>query len=520
VTPASEPDLTLSDVLRRLARRRTSLIAFPLAVGAVAALASLALPDLYLPEAIVSIEQPRRRQGEPLVPLDTLVQNHRYLLRSANLQQPVLTALASSEGVTFTVREFSDRIRDRVPRESQFLFLGFLHEDPVVAARAANALATALVESVNAFNRGEVSRFLSRYGDDIAAAEAEVATTREALVVFQRENQLELLEDQISVASGRRSELESELRAVELQRALQGADPVGQTLEQAEDERLALQTETEIEVLRSRRTSLLSQQARFETDLATTRVDLAARRDRLLRLEVDLADQSAVTPVRRAIDDQPALQQALAAAGGVDVSALLSVSLTAEELNPVHASVANEVIRERADVEALARRETELLARLETLDQELSQLEEAIHRGELGLERMDRTVTLTDAEYRRLHETSPVGLETKAAQLMAEITALSGEIESMRSRHNAQSAQMRTLSAEWDLAHGRLQAYSTEIDTATLSVLEQMPTLAVFSAAPVPSEPEPKNRARVLAAGLILGLALALGRAYLLEFSE
>lgn len=519
-TPAGNGpgDLRLREILPRLWRRRASLILFPLIVGVLACAATFLLPETYLPEAIVSIELPRRREGEPLVPLDTLVQNYRHLLASANLQQPVLTALAASEGVAFTAEQFRARVSVTVPRESQFLFIGFRHTDAALATRVANTLAQTLTEQVNAFNRAEVDRFLSRYHADIAAARGRVQETSDRLVAFQREAQLDLLAERIGVAAERRSLLETERLAAELQLTQQREDPIAQRLAEAEDARLALQRTTQIESLRARREALLRERSQFETDRAETRVALAALRQSLDSLEAGLARQPQVLTLSRTIESEPALQQVAAAAGRTELADLLSLTLSSEALNPVHAEIATLAAQQRARAAELEQREQELSARLAELDGVIRGVDEEIYAGELALERLEREVTLSDAEYRALFATSPAGLGTRLRLLGAEIAALTASLEAMRTHQAELRATERALETDRDEAYKSLQTYMAQLSTATLQVLEQMPTLALFSPALEPSEPEPAHRLLALAAGLALGLAVALGRVYLLDF--
>jgi capsular polysaccharide biosynthesis protein len=510
--------LTLREVLARLWRRRVSLVVFPLVVGALTVALSLLLPDTYRPQAIVSIELPRRREGQPLVPLDTLVQNYRALVQSANLQEPVITALQASEGVVFSPEQFSARVTVSVPRESQFLFIGFRSEKPALATRVANSLAQALTDQVNVFNRAEVTRFLERYHTDIGRTRQEVEEAGERLAAFERDAQIDLLAEEIKVAAERRSALETQLLETELQISLQSNDPIERTLAEAEDSKLALQRETEIEALRSRREALLEERSTFETDRAVTRVDLAAQRESLGSLQEDLAQQPQVIDLRRTIDTEPALQQAAAAAAHVDLSSLLGLTLSSEALNPIHNSLATDAATQRAKVAELERREQEVTDRIAQLDDEISQVSQAIYDGELALERRQRAVDLADTEYRALFETSPAGLSTRRAQLTSGITALRASIEAMRTRHAEFTAREMYLQAERDIAYKSLDAYSAELSTATLSVLEQMPTLALVSPAPLSTVPEPKHRGMVVLGGLLVGLAAALGRVYLLDF--
>ncbi|MBN1476637.1 hypothetical protein JXA47_07790 [Candidatus Sumerlaeota bacterium] len=515
--PVTESEPTLHDLVRRLWRRRVSLILWPLVVGFLAGLGTLFLPDLYQPQAIVSIQQPSRREGLPLVPLDTLVQNYRYLLRSPNLQRRALDLLAATDGSPFTAEEFGARVSVSVPRESQLLFIGFQDEDCALASRAANALAESLLHAVSTFNQTEVDRFRGRYLADIASAEALVETTRDRLAEFQRMTQLDLLAEEIEGAALRRTALEEEWRAVELQLAVMGASPVEERLGEAEEDLRLLQTQTQIENLTSLRLALLEQQTDFENRLATARVDLAAARQRHAALEEDLAGQSAVIPLRRAIDDEAALQQAAAATSGVELSDLLGLTVTTEELNPIHSRVATDVIAERARVAELEQTERELSERLASLETEITSIDTAIYRGELALSRATRDVELADAEYRTLFETSPESLRTQAEQLSAERSSLHSSLEEMRARHHRQTAEMRLLEQEWEMAHARLERFTQEHATATLTILEQMPTLSLLSPAPDVGEPLPKRRPHIALAGMILGFALALVRAQWLE---
>jgi hypothetical protein len=515
--PVTDTEPTLHDIVSRLWRRRVSLVLWPLVVGFLAGLSTLFLPDLFRPQAIVSIQQPSRREGNPLVPLDTLVQNCRYLLRSPNLQRHAIDQLETTDGSPFTAEAFSARVSVSVPRESQLLFIGFQDADSALASRAADALAESLLHSVSTFNQTEVERFRGRYLADIASAEALVEATRGRLAEFQRETQLDLLAEEIEGAALRRSALEEQWCEVQLQLAVMVANPVEETLGEAEEELRLLQTQTQIENLISLREALLEQQSDFENRFATTRVDLAAARQRHAALEEDLAGQPTLIPLQRSIDDEAALQQAAAAMSDVDLSALLGLTLTTDELNPVHSHVATDVIAERARVAELGQTETELSERLASLEAEIISVDTAIYRGELALSRATRDVELADAEYRLLFEMSPAGLQTQADQLSAERIALRSSLEEMRARHHLQTAEMRLLEQEWEMAHARLERFTEEHATATLTILEQLPTLSLLSAAPDVSEPLPKRRPHIVLAGVILGFALALVRAQWLE---
>lgn len=518
IPPGTDGELSLREVLRRLDRRRTSFTVLPIVVLVLAGLGSLLMPAVYQPQAIISIEMPRGREGQPLVPLETLVQNYRYLLRSENFQARVMETVTAETGATFEPKEFGARVGAAVPRESQLLFVSFRDEDAPLATRVTNALAEALTDAANQFNSDEVSRFLNRYRSDIASSEAEVESVREALVAFQRESQLDLLEDEIEVASLQRSQFEERLLDVEVQLAVLDADPIPAQLELAESERVTLQTETQIEALTNRRESLLEQQGEFETELATVRVDLAGKREALAALQTGLAEQRAVTPLRRSIEDEAALQQAMAQAGGVDLAALLGITVTVEEINPIHASISTETIKLSAAVQELAHRETALSARLEVIEAEIRDVDTAIYRGEIALARSERGLDLADAQYREVHKTSRTSLEAHRSQLGVKVTELSERIRAMRDRLSDGTAELEILEKSWELAFERLGTYHTELATATFTVLEQRPTLALLSPAHVPAEPESRSRKMILLTGLMLGLALAVLRAYLLEF--
>lgn len=510
-------ELSLREVVSRLASHAGSMLRFALVAGVVALIGTLFLADWYRPEAVVSIEQPRRREGNPLLPLDTLVQNHRRLLLSANLHAPIIARLAA-EDHEFSRREFAGRIAVDVPRESNFLFIGFRDRDPALAARVSTMLAEELVQAADRFNGAEVERFLARYQRDAESARAEAAGAEERLAQFQSERQLDLLGERIAVAAARRSELEAEARGLALTLAQLAEDPAGQTLSAAEDRRAGLEASLMLATLESSRGGLLEQSTETRTALAQTRTDLAAARQRLAALEADLASQERVVRLRRAITDAPELQQAAARQSGRDVSDLLNLTLESESLNPAHTETLTQAITARALIAELEERQTQLNDRLTELTPAITATEDAIARARLALDRAARDVALADEEYRALLATSAAGLDTRRRLAEAEIASLTASIEAMRTAHLHGLAQERMLRQESELAHARLERFAQEQATARLSVLESLPTLALRSPATEPTEPLSKNRRVVILAAMTLGFALGLVRAYFEEF--
>lgn len=339
-SPSSDDDeLDLKPYLHMLWRFRLFVIVLPVAAFVAAYLASRTMTPQYLGTAKVWVTSSKIGE-ESAVLLN--VASFRPLLENRSLAASVVKDLRLDQPpYNITATAFvSDLLTVENLRDTNVLVITVRLPDPKLAADAANRLAAHAVE---------LGASLSR--DDILAARDTIKTQ---------------------------------------------VDEARLHLETASKERDAYRRQAQVELLRKDVDTLLGQRG----ELRKLLVEIAGERARLAQAEAQLKLKQPTDTLRRSLDSNPAMMEAVRDRAP-DAKSLLPLELRDEVQNPVYKILEEEVAMIRTDVSALEHSRDQLTKSVSLNDPGLRQLS-TLYVHESQLLRLDTEFELAKAGYIQL----------------------------------------------------------------------------------------------------------------------
>ncbi len=152
---------------------------------------------------------------------------------------------------------------------------------------------------------------------------------------------------------------------------------VEESLRQLEEARavlVAFEREARLPILQRKLQIQLDLKAKLEQLSVQKERELLGQTSRLKELQVQLAGQSKTLRLSRAIVENPAFEQLLANATGVDPSALIGLTMEAEVVNSVHDVVEKDFVRTTVNVVNLKANYEKLIAQLKQVEDNLETL--------------------------------------------------------------------------------------------------------------------------------------------------
>lgn len=191
-------------------------------------------------------------------------------------------------------------------------------------------------------------------------------------------------------------------------------DEARSRLEESEQQLLDYRSEAQLELLRAETNSLVGQKGRL-VDLL---IQIEAQRARLARAEEELTSRERVLTVRRSIDDETALMEAARSEGRTG-SELLRLELNDEFINPVYQNLEQQIANTRTSLAGLEEERRELVDELGLDRSEIEELTRLYER-EAALSRLEAEHSLAEAIYADLlsrYERARIEAASRSAQL-------------------------------------------------------------------------------------------------------
>ncbi|MBN1866646.1 hypothetical protein JW916_05085 [Candidatus Sumerlaeota bacterium] len=410
--------LTLPEVLRfLLSRWRTIALVFFVS-AAVSAVLSFFVPRTYQASSYIVVRPPR--YTTELMPEAFSIQTYQQFIKNDAILEAVRLSAGLEDLRLEDVRQmvFSDVTREKYGTKVEFsplIRLNALGKTPEQAARLADAWADELKARSNDLldlGKGDTLAFIGKQYEDLneKLVPAETALAQTRAQYEQRRKEIERTYETRA----------SEFRARwNMGRFKEESDEMNRLV--AEDKR----------------------------NLTNVRIDLAAAREKLAVLDRRLTTQKPVVRLKKILSDDALLELAASR------DAVASLSLTAEETNPVYEQISADLERMQVDV-----------AHFEALEKAL---ERDIEKIQTQADEVNKLHALKSREYSDIYLEKGLALEELAIEEQRELDALQRAVDKYRLTH-------KTLSEKAEAARMAKEEKPEVVRIASRAVAPTQPT--------------------------------------------
>ncbi|BAW01143.1 chain length determinant protein [Thermus thermophilus] len=491
------------------------------------------------------------------------------------------------------VKDISPRVQAANPNQVPPIVATFTVKapDPQVAAKAANLWVEAVKRKVNEIPLQRLKASLLALEEQVAPAEKAYREAQARWEAFQKATTLAQDKAELEAKTGERVSLDQELsglerdlsavrgriealsreadrqaRLVPLNTSPEQLAIIGKRLQEAQT---ALKGETEkarqaylaaakaLEAFKEREriaewqnelNRLSGQLAEIGVRLAQIATEQASREASLREVEAALAKEPKVLDVVREVVADPVLAAAVAKG---DLSALIGLRLSVQEVNPVYAPLLTQAVNLRSQIKALEAEEQALLKEQEAIFQRISSLKKLLSAQEREKEaitleyntkkaayealrsRYDQIATLTaqdlafdnpNPEYQRLRsalidaQAEEARLLARKAALQARIAQVDARIGILKDRVARAQVEQDTLSQALELAKNAYLALAQKRTDLNIQIASNQEAWASILAPAYPIyEKVAPRRGLLFALAVALGLMLGVMAAFIAE---